>query len=489
MTPFAIPAWIEALAIFFCGLLCSALAFLGGRFTGMLASWLTLLAWLLFLLGLLFLVIRFFIALTNRQWIGCAVRLLAVPALLILGAISLFLAELSGKASWEVLPAPTSNPPGLHSLQELVDAGNNLAAELSNAAGMPGAFALQAIRVAKTQQKCWIELSCGTQNHQDGFSARYRWVADDKWFWDGWSAHGDIGVNLNSQLQVQDFPLLDNLAWPVDTALEEQWQTAGEELAAALRSQNPFASTNNDWRLRSWRFDYPLKKKFGQRVEFEIETPKQNETKFSAAIRCRYYKGQFFVEDVTAGQHLGASSSWTMEDAARVQSAIESFILSKETNLFALQDDSGFGKWRQATAQLPDGLIVQYHEQQAHLFLAEYNMRMELTSPDGKTRRYSLPMNTGGRTSILGFQTTDVDGRPCVQFICRSFNVVFCNDNLEWTTAAADADKEFLGAFLGVTAPVKWISADAPNAAEVFRQAAARGYPAAIEEWEKSHSD
>ena len=116
--------------------------------------------------------------------------------------------------------------------------------------------------------------------------------------------------------------------------------------------------------------------------------------------------------------------------------------------------------WRACEAMLPGGIRVIYREQPAHPFLAEYNMRIEFILPDGRKRLFELPMNTGGRTSVLVFTGITSDGSAAVQLTSGSHvEVAFDLKTLRWLDPAEMKGAVYAGAFLEEKTPLGWFPA------------------------------
>lgn len=85
----------------------------------------------------------------------------------------------------------------------------------------------------------------------------------------------------------------------------------------------------------------------------------------------------------------------TTEDSIEVANMVK--ILEKKAREWKQEHEA----WKYLSFNLPNvGLIINYGQQAAHPFLAEYNRTIQFTSKKSRTFTLEMTMNTGGRTFI-----------------------------------------------------------------------------------------
>ena len=419
--------------------------------------------------------------LASRHWLRAGFLLVLFPLLFIAGFLGLFLSSLAGRALGLVETGPSRLPMAQPAIAHTEKVGQGLASLISAASGLR--FDWKGFQLKSNGQDRRVQFNF--QSAQAPFfaaSLEYLEKPESQWAKDGWTLSGDSGdsekLRPAIEAALRSAPLED-WKWPLAREDENNLLEAGRELAKALRSL-PF--TPNDC---SWEFSEVVLERFpsllvAHSVTFLYQAREaQNRTSLLWA-RFQFDGQDYLLSETTAM----LSDSSPKEISAIAESAVREWIGEKR-GPFRLKKENQ--RWESCTAQLGEGARLVFEQSSAHPFLAEYYMRISLTSPAGLTRRFVLPMNTGGRTQVLVFEGHIPSGDRALRLTSPPhFDAAFLLDGPCWLFPIPEAEWQFLGAFLQTQRHLAWAAADDPAARQAFLHAREQGYPAAIEAREKS---
>jgi hypothetical protein len=428
-------------------------------------------------------------ALCWRHWIGGVLRLLALPLLLAAVLAACVMAGFAGKAARmaEFGPdaaGPRTLPIEAGAMGEVVAAGERLAAQIRwpRAAGEDG-LVLESVQFAFGPGRRELEFSFvrGGGGYFRG-TLRFRQKPDGGWAYEGHSASGDTAgfserSALFDELRAGLTPPAD-LLWPVSPEVERRWTAAADELAAVLSAAAPLGTEGAPWRADSVKMTRQLRTENRDAVAIWLGARRGSQRVAYAVTTWAFDGRRARLVDVSAGVDSGNSSRSTMEDGAEIRSLLEPWLagqkgLLEESALYASRSDRS---WESCEAVLSDGTVLTYHQQQAHLFLAEYHMRLGIRPLGGEEREFFLPMNTGGRTAILVKTGTAPDGTPAARVDAgRHFDLGFTLRNPRMIPAGSVRDETIAGAFTSVSTPLRWAASGDAEGDRLIEQV--RGYP------------
>jgi len=312
-------------------------------------------------------------------------------------------------------------------------------------------------------------------------SVTFKMRADGEWAHDGWTLSGDPAAHARARHTVEsalkEIPLSD-LRWPVGPETQAQLLAAARELQSALEDL-AFAPPGSSWQLDEVALRHFPEWEARNSVGFDFQVHSGRERLAWVNAEFRHDGEEFWLREVSAGC---SSSSSSREHSAMAESALREWIGTGRAPFRADEKERG---WKSAAAPLAGGVRLLYEQRPVHLLLAEYDMRMTLSTPEGTFRRFVLPMNTGGRTQVLVFEGRTPEGGRALRLSSPPhFDAAFNLEPLRWIEVSAAGEWKFLGAFLETHAPLAWVSASEPRAIESFQKARDRGYPAAWEAFE-----
>lgn len=418
-------------------------------------------------------------ALLRRRWIAAVVWLAALvvltPSALVGGMVAGFAGTMLRMADRGTRTLPVDRS----AMDKLAASGKQLVSQLG------GSFKLEA-----------IEMTFGPGGREVGFDVvagepgsfragiRFRQHAGGAWK-PGGSGHSSSGNTETFKADLKRFEeafaktIAPTITWPLTDHVEKEWISATRGLADALSSAGVLDTAGIAWQAGSVRMSRSLRTGNNDSISIWLDAGRGRERVASAATYWAFDGKRARLTDVTGMVERGAGSSSTMAHNAEVRSILEPWLASQDgllapSVLFASRNDA---TWTACETLLPDGTTLIYREQQAHPFLAEYHMRLEIRPPGGEARDFFLPMNTGGRTAILVGVGSTADGTPAIRVNAgRHFDLGFTLRDPRMISAASVGAEIPVGAFTGVKMRLRWASATDPADREAYE--ATRSYPA-----------
>jgi hypothetical protein len=419
----------------------------------------------LFLFALLLLVtlIRTLVSFWRREWLGVIVRLLILPMLLASGMAGLFVISIAGSTLpelWQGFHRTLPLEKGAE--RRLVGEGERIASLLS--AKTPDGKPMQLRQVtlglnlkrgepARTVEfDFWkaapVSFSCG---------ATYR-LEGALWRKEGEGASGDSETfDANSKALSPELPeeLQGSFDWPVNQAVADSLFEAGREMAKVLEREQPLASEGAEWSVESIAFQRELANGWRDSIRIGFRALREGKCVAEATADLTY-DGKSARLDRCGGSLIQGDSRGN--DDVAVATALREW-LHQDRGILKKVNDHG-KPWRSCEATLPGGVRLIYHEQPAHPFLAEYNMRAEFLLQDGRSRCFELPMNTGGRTKVLAYTGITASESPAVHLVASPhFDIAFDLGTLRIIDPKAVRNESFAGAFLEEQTPLTWFPA------------------------------
>ncbi|MFZ0615751.1 MAG: hypothetical protein WAN16_04800 [Chthoniobacterales bacterium] len=415
----------------------------------------------LFLFAFLLLVtlIRTLVAFWRREWLGGIVRLLILPMLLTGGMAGLFVISIAGSTLpelWQVFHRTLPLEKGAE--RRLVGEGERIARLLS--AKTPDGKPMQLRHVtfglhpkggepARTvEYDFWKDdFSCDAMYRQEGS------------LWRKWSDSASGGEMFDANRKAVSPALPEELQgsfdWPVNQAVTDRLLKVGWEIAKVLEQDQPLASEGALWGVESIEFQRELAKGCHDSIRIGLQALREGKG-VAWATADLSYDGESARLDRCRGSTLQGGSN--KNDDAAVATALREW-LHQDRGILKKAGDHG-KPWRSCEATLPGGVRLIYHEQPAHPFLAEYNMRAEFLLQDGRSRCFELPMNTGGRTKVLAYTGITASGSPAVHLVASPhFDIAFDLGTLRRIDPKAVIQESYAGAFLGEKTPLTWFPA------------------------------
>ncbi len=434
------------------------------------ARWLGLAALLGLAGSLLLVLVRGIFALRCRRLAAAAVGFLALlllaPAALVGGVAAGFGGRMLRMADHGTRTLPIEGS----SLAALVEAGNKVAGQLG------GDFKLGAVVVGfgPRGKKVEFEFLSGEPGRFRG-RMHFREAGGGMWRADGHTCSGDTETFEANQTRFEqaagrvDGP---RLAWPLTSHVQDEWTEAAGNLAGALSSSAVLGTLNAEWQATEVQLTHSLRRENSDSITIWLKPKAGHEPVASVVTYWAFDGRRARLTEASGIVHRGTASNSTMDQAAEVRSVLEPWLASQDGLLApsSLYDSRNDSTWTSSETKLPDGTLLVYRQQHAHLFLAEYHMRLEIRPPDGAARDFFLPMNTGGRTAILVDLGKLEDGTPAVRLKAgRHFDLGFTLDDPRMIPPAEVREAVPLGAFTGVKTPLRWVSASDPADRELYR--------------------
>ncbi len=458
--------------------ICTVAAFGSGFFD---AGWLSWLSLGLFATLLLVLVVRAFMALWRKRIAGFGLRLVAAVVLVPLGLVSITVASIGGNwmemtdGGTRVLPVDPA------ALAKAVDAGRSLAAQLRERTHTE--FGLESIRFESGGGRRTVEFEM-KQPPPGYFRAEVEFISgpDGTWKQQGSSFSGDTETFEAKRARTE--PHIKELeppsfVWPVSAQTMKDFETAAGELAGVLQSQSVLGVVGAEWKPAQIVFSHDIERRNNDAVEIRLDAHEGSERVAYASTYWHFDGRLARLADVSAGTDSGAHSSSTMEQGAEVRSVLEEW-LAQDRGVLARSASTACGTrgWQSCEATLPDGTVFTYFQKSAHPFLAEYDMRLAIRPPGEKGREFVLPMNTGGRTAIFVSTGRSADGTPAVHVDGgRHFNAAFLLRGPRFIDPAGVLDQTPVGAFVGISTPLRWVVPGTPDADKLIQEARDYGKP------------
>lgn len=429
-------------------------AWLDSRGTGLAA----LLVFAGLILALLY---RGNVALSRREWIGGTVRLLAAPICFLTGLVAMFLADLAGGAAAEWDFQTRMLPVDERAMKAVQTEGNKIAASLSEHLPNHEKFTLNSISLESggtegTRREIALDFFKPSPGHFS-ISADFQKIPD------GWKRtnHGASGdTETFSKFRDSVEPHLPSalppaLRWPSDEKVTKSIREGAEGLLAVFEKQELLRTRGKPWSVESIRYVRNLRGRSNDtvRIRFSCKDGK----KLIAWAETDWAFGGKALRFLSASGGAGGNSD--MEDHAEIETLVTEW-LGRDRGIFERLKSRG-KPWRTCDARLPGGVGLTYAEQPAHPFLAEYHMRATINVPDGRSRTFSLPMNTGGRTKVLVFTGAAPSGTTALRLVSgRHFNMAFDLGSLRIFPVGEFTESAYAGAFLEVSTPLTWFPAD-----------------------------
>lgn len=456
-----------------------ALAMAGGAvFTAVFfdVAWLQIAAFVILLAVVVYLLIRSFFALWRREFAAFFLRFLGGVLLLPAGALGLAVIAMAGKFSVMLEGDAGTLPVPAGALRSLEEAGGVLAKEFSAASGSDWSLEVDAVSLEFGGRRRFVEFGFTTPRDAGRdfrASVDFAWNAAGGWEIVGGGSSGDtetFAVNQAAYLEARKAIQPPQMRWPLDEKTEQEFTRAASELAAALTARQVLDLGATPWELTGVRFSHYFSGDSGDRMELRFQA-KDDEGNGAHLFTYWTYDGKVArLGDVSAGINNGARSSSTREQSEEVRTEINE-ILTMSGELLQPEKQSQRG-WESCTTTLPDGSKLTYSQQPAHPFLAEYHMRATIERPDGTARVFSLPMNTGGRTAVFVHTGITAGGDPAIRLSAgRHFDTGFELTKPRFIAADQVLEPELLGAFLQISTPLQWVSADSPESAPLLAEA------------------
>jgi len=407
---------------------------------------------------ILLLIARGILSFWRRRWVGGIARILAVPACVLFGLAVMFLANLAGGAALDWDFRTRTLPIDEGAMRQIRDEGNKIAAGLSSFLPNQEKFALEAIDLesdgaAKKIGLRFFKSSPGYFSINADFQE-----TPGGWKWTGGSSSGDTETFANFRETVAPHlpaSLPATLRWPVDERVAKRIREEAEFLRAVFESQGILRTDGKTWSVGPIRYVRNLRTAGRDvvRIDFSCKDGRQRIA----------WAGTDWAFDGTTLRFLDASGGTNenskLENHAEVETVVAEWLVS-DRGIFEQLRPRG-KPWRTCEAELPGGVRLIYSQQQAHPFLAEYKMRTTISLPDGRSRTFVLPMNTGGRTEIFVFTGTTPDGTAALRMVSgRHIDMAFDLQALRMFPVGEFKESAYAGAYLEISTPLTWFPAD-----------------------------
>lgn len=425
-------------------------------------EWLSL---ILIVVVFLWLPVRAVIALIRREWLGAVIRIVLLPFVLVAGLLSMVAGSMAGGEATEWDWKKSTLPVEKSEEQKLVARGEKIAEVLSSKTpdGRPMKLRSVDFVIEQREHDALRKIGYEFDKMTPGFfsiGADYR-VGRDAWKLNGHSASGDPATfQRNKEALVPLLPqqLKASFVWPLKETIVNQLTDLARAMCAVLEKEQLLPVEGASWRLERTEFRHGLGKGDADSIQLTFGVWRGKE-RFAWASAELFYDGKKArLGRCGGGVQGGYTANSTMDHEAAVTTVLREW-LSQDRGILEKVRERGL-PWRSCEAMQPDGIRMIYYEQPAHLFLAEYNMRIEFILPDGRKRRFDLPMNTGGRTSVLVYTGATPDGSAAVRLVSgRHFDVAFDLKALRWVDPAKIMGAVYAGAFLEEKTLLQWFPA------------------------------
>lgn len=397
------------------------------------------------------------LALWRRQWLAGLLRVFAVPVCFVGGILVMFLANLAGGAALGGDFRTRTLPIDQRAMEEIREEGERIAADLSKYLPLHEKFALRAIDLESSGQIQKINLSLFT-----GSSSYFSLNLEFQKSKSGWNRTGNgTGGSPETFKTIRAavepyFPtsLPPTLPWPLHESVADSIREGAEALCTVFENQGLLRTDGEPWGIRSIHYIRSFGPPREDLVRLDLAC-KEGRTSLAWAGTDWAYDGKFLrFLDATGGVPTGS----TMENHAEVETIVTEW-LTQDREIFERVKPQGKA-WRTCEAHLP-GVNLIYSQQPVHPFLAEYNMRVSIGLPDGRSRMFSLPMNTGGRTQILVYTGTTSQGGPALRMVSgQHFDMAFDLEALRIFPVGEFQESAYAGAFLEVSTPLTWFPSE-----------------------------
>ena len=407
---------------------------------------------------------RGILSLTRHEWVGAIVRILAAPACFIIGLAAMFFAylfaQLGGGVALEQHFESRTLPVNERAMSAIQAEGNKIAASLSEHLPNQEKLALHLIGLESSgpggmQQKISLDFFKSPPGHFS-ISADFQ-KGSDGWKRTSQSASGDPETFEKFRNAIQpNLPaaLPPEILWPADDHVTKSIRAGAEELRAVFEKQDLLRSNGKPWSVDTIRYLRNLRDLRNQTVRITFSCKDGKKRIAWAHTDWAFCENTLHFLDATGG----TENESNMENHAEVETVVTEW-LSSDRGIFERLKPRG-KPWRTCEAILPDGVSLIYAQQQAHLFLAEYDMRATINLPDGRSRTFALPMNTGGRTNVLVFTGTSPGGTAALRLASgRHFDMAFDLVSLRIFPVGEFTESAYAGAFQEVSTPLTWFPA------------------------------
>ena len=401
------------------------------------------------------------IALSRREWIGGIVRFLAAPVCFLVGLAAMFLAGLAGGAATEWDFQTRTLPVDERAMKAVQAEGNKIAAGLSEHLPNQEKFALDSISLESGgPEGTRREISLNFFKRPPGYfsiSADFEKVPDG-WKRTGQGTSGDTETFAKFRDAVEPAlpsALPPTLLWPADEKVTRNIWEGAEELKTVFEKQDLLRTGGKPWRVDTIRYVRNLRDRGNETVRIRFSC-KDGKKDLAWAETDWAFNGKALRFLDASG---GGGGNSGMENHAEVETVVAEW-LGSDRGIFERLKPRG-KPWRTCEAGLPGGVHLIYAEQPAHPFLAEYRMRATINLPDGRSRTFALPMNTGGRTEVLVFTGTGPGGTAALRLVSgRHFDMAFDLGSLRIFPVGEFIESAYAGAFLEVSTPLSWFPAN-----------------------------
>ncbi|MEI6280235.1 MAG: hypothetical protein WCQ16_12765 [Verrucomicrobiae bacterium] len=456
--------WIRGLvevgAVFAGFVLAAGMAFVASWQSWRFADIAAAVLWGLLVLGVL---VRGILCLWHRAWVAGILHVLAVPVCFLGGLAAIFVAGLGGGMATEWDFRPRVLPVQRDRMDEIVAAGQRMAADLSRFLSDNGSLALGSMSFTAAPPGEAKNFSLRFFKASPGYFSIDLDFAEDGNAWKrrGESASGDTETfaKIRSALQSHlPSSLPEAVRWPVDGPASARILEGAETVCAWFGAQGVLQTAGKVWQVDAVRYVRHLRQKGEDSVRIELACKDGGQRVAWAVLDWAFDGKSLRFLDATGGVNSGTDGTSSMENSAEVQTIIEEW-LTTDRGIFGRQQEHG-KPWRTCEAELPGGVRLIYSQQNAHPFLTEYRMRAAIRLPDGSARIFSLPMNTGGRTSVLVYTGATPEGTPALRMVSgKHCDMAFDLKTLRVMPAGEVRDADYAGAFLEVSTPLTWFPA------------------------------
>ncbi len=436
--------------------------FASEAFASRLCEWLSL---ILIVIVILWLPVRVVIALIRKEWLGAVIRIVLLPFVLVAGLLGMVAGSMSGGEATEWDWKKSTLPVEKSAEQKLVERGEKIAGVLSSKTpdGRPMKLRSVNLVIEQREHDAFRKIGFEFDKMNPGFfsiGADYRF-GGDVWKLDGHHGSGDPETfKRNEQALVPLLPqqLEGSLIWPLKDTVVNQLTDLARAMCTVLEKEQPLPVEGASWKLEGTDFRHGLGKGDTDSIQLTFGAWRGRERVAWASAELFYDGKKARLGRCGGGIEGGHTANSTMDHEAAVTTVLREWLI--EDREIAEKVRERGRPWRSCEAMLPDGIRMIYHEQPAHPFLAEYNMRIEFILPDGRKRRFDLPMNTGGRTSVLAYTGATPDGLTAIRLVSgRHFDVAFDLKTLRWIDPAKITEAIYVGAFLEEKTPLQWFPA------------------------------
>lgn len=453
------------LALFIGGLLLVFVSATGGQLLRI--PWIEVMAIVLFAALVLALLTRALIAFWRHQWIGGILRLLSVPALLVAGGAGLFVTSIFAESLPEFWNQMRMTLPlDQRSARRFVTEGERIARLLSAKTPDGKPMKLRQVTfglnpkvgepVRTVEFDFWKDapghFSCDATYQREG----HVWLKKNQ------SAGGDTEMFEKNQKAIPaSLPqeLRGSFEWPVQQGVVDQLLEVGREMANLFEREQPLASEGAAWNVESIKFQRGLAKGWHDSIQIKLEAKRGKQRVAWTEVTLFYDGKRAWFESCYGGVSSDTSEDFNRNLDAAVTTTLREWLI-EDRGIIKKAEDHG-KPWRSCEAALPGDVRMIYHEQPAHAFLAEYNMRAEFVLPDGRRRTFELPCNTGGRTKVLVYTGTTSSGSRAVRLVSGvSINIAFDLGTLRMVDPKTIRDETYIGAFLEEQTPLTWFPAN-----------------------------